>query len=268
MALGSPLGSRAVAGTLAVIVAHPDDESLWFGGTLLALRGLEMRVIVVCLTNKHNSVRSAEFVAACAQLGAESIMLDYPDGASHALAGAGSAALETLPPGTAASLLGIITHAPHGNERSHPQHIACFDEISRLCADRRVPFGFFAEAPVPGLEPYREAPVHDRVSVAHVKASWTKLLGPELSAVRQHPLRPRPYLSVIRRWMYLRNHWRTPRHVFRIDVDVALKHRLLANYKSQGFDTYQTYYRAEEYLYVNELLRQRLIASLATCPSS
>lgn len=59
-----------------MIVAHPDDESLW-GGAHLA----KDRYLVVCLTNAntYHLTRYKEFKYAMNVAGSPSIMLDYPD---------------------------------------------------------------------------------------------------------------------------------------------------------------------------------------------
>ena len=44
------------------VVAHPDDESLWIGGTLSFLaKRKEVDVYVLCATGKHDEERSKEF---------------------------------------------------------------------------------------------------------------------------------------------------------------------------------------------------------------
>lgn len=57
-----------------MIVAHPDDESLWGGGHLL-----DKGYFVVCLTNGNNTVRRSEFYAALKEYGCQGLMLSYPD---------------------------------------------------------------------------------------------------------------------------------------------------------------------------------------------
>jgi len=57
-----------------MIVAHPDDESLWGGAHLL-----RDDYLVVCLTNKSNEVRNKEFSKAMEYSKDKYIMLDYPD---------------------------------------------------------------------------------------------------------------------------------------------------------------------------------------------
>ena len=57
-----------------MIVAHPDDESLW-GGAHLSEGGY----LVVCLTNGSNRVRAKEFTDVVEKSGNTPIILDYPD---------------------------------------------------------------------------------------------------------------------------------------------------------------------------------------------
>jgi hypothetical protein len=57
-----------------MIVAHPDDESIWGGAHLL-----EEDYLVVCLTNGSCQDRAREFQAALEQTGDVGIILNYPD---------------------------------------------------------------------------------------------------------------------------------------------------------------------------------------------
>jgi hypothetical protein len=106
------------------------------------------------------------------------------------------------------------------------------------------------------------------VSLARLKPHWTTLLATDLDAVRARPWNPRRYVRSVRRWRSTRQRLQSARHVFRVAIDVPAKHRLLALYKSQGFVTYDTYSRAEEYLYADESLRQLVASSFSQCLSS
>jgi hypothetical protein len=61
--------------TKLMIVAHPDDESLFGGEALTSSRGW----LVVCVTNASNPTRRAEFVKAMSLAGADYLVLDHPD---------------------------------------------------------------------------------------------------------------------------------------------------------------------------------------------
>lgn len=58
-----------------MVVAHPDDESLFGGGELLSEKGW----LVICVTNKSNKLRREEFEKAMEFVGAEYEIWDYED---------------------------------------------------------------------------------------------------------------------------------------------------------------------------------------------
>ena len=58
-----------------MVVAHPDDESIFGGATLLREKGWK----VVCLTNGNDDTRSYEFQQAMNMIGASFEIWDYPD---------------------------------------------------------------------------------------------------------------------------------------------------------------------------------------------
>ena len=60
--------------TKLMIVAHPDDETIWGGAHLL-----EGGYLVLCITNGDNVVRAAEFQKAVRQSGNIPLILQYPD---------------------------------------------------------------------------------------------------------------------------------------------------------------------------------------------
>lgn len=57
-----------------MIVAHPDDETIWGGNHLH-----KGNYLVVCITNKDNEIRSKEFYEVMKQTNSQGIMLKYPD---------------------------------------------------------------------------------------------------------------------------------------------------------------------------------------------
>jgi len=64
--------------TCAVIVAHPDDETLWAGGTILLHPDTDWTVITLC--RKSDRDRAPRFFRAAEQLGARPLMADLDDG--------------------------------------------------------------------------------------------------------------------------------------------------------------------------------------------
>lgn len=70
---GIKTGSKCV-----VIVAHPDDETLWAGGTLLLHPDTEWTIITMC--RKSDPDRAARFFKAIEQYNAKGVMGDLDDG--------------------------------------------------------------------------------------------------------------------------------------------------------------------------------------------
>jgi LmbE family N-acetylglucosaminyl deacetylase len=62
----------------AVIVAHPDDEILWSGGTILSYPHIDWTILT--LTRESDPDRAPKFVKASAILGAKGLMADMDDG--------------------------------------------------------------------------------------------------------------------------------------------------------------------------------------------
>ena len=69
---------RANSKKVALIVAHPDDETLWAGGTILSHPGWEC--YIVCLCRGNDADRAPKFKEALKELRSEGIMGDLDDG--------------------------------------------------------------------------------------------------------------------------------------------------------------------------------------------
>lgn len=57
-----------------MVVAHPDDETIWGGEHLL-----KGKYVVVCITNGNNRTRRKEFAAVMKQTDSIGLMLSFPD---------------------------------------------------------------------------------------------------------------------------------------------------------------------------------------------
>ena len=61
-----------------VIVAHPDDELIWMGGTLLRNKD-KWDTKVICLTRRSDNDRYPKFLKACKALGVKGFIFDLND---------------------------------------------------------------------------------------------------------------------------------------------------------------------------------------------
>jgi LmbE family N-acetylglucosaminyl deacetylase len=106
--------------TVAVIVAHPDDETLWAGGTILSHPAWKW--FIVCLCRGNDKDRSPRFYNTLKILKSEGIMGDLDDGPEQKPLEeneVGQAILNLLPP-KHFSL--IISHNPTGEYTRHLRH--------------------------------------------------------------------------------------------------------------------------------------------------
>jgi len=67
----------AIPGNVAVIVAHPDDETLWAGGTMLMHPQTRWTILALC--RKSDPDRAPKFFRAAEHLGAAARMADLDD---------------------------------------------------------------------------------------------------------------------------------------------------------------------------------------------
>ena len=115
-----------------MIVAHPDDESLFGGEALVSSRGW----MVVCVTSASNFIRRREFINAMKSVSASYVMLNHAD---HLCSGNFDPALDQ----TLARLLNdrsyelIVTHGKRG-EYGHPQHRAVHEIVCRIAPRNRI----------------------------------------------------------------------------------------------------------------------------------
>jgi len=110
---------------VAVIVAHPDDETLWAGGTMLSHPSWNW--FIVCLSRKSDKERATKFYDALKIFKAEGIMGDLDDGPDQLPLD------EKVVEGAILDLLPqkhfdlIISHNPTGEYTRHLRH----EEVSK-----------------------------------------------------------------------------------------------------------------------------------------
>ena len=107
----------------AVVVAHPDDETLWCGGYILAHPEIHWRVVTLCRASDPD--RAPKFSRVLEQLGALGEMADLDDGPEQVPLPIEQiqATITRLLAGNSYSL--ILTHGPRGEYTRHRRHEEC-----------------------------------------------------------------------------------------------------------------------------------------------
>lgn len=110
---------------VVIIVAHPDDETLWAGGTMI-INPL-WKYVVVCLCRKSDQDRAPKFFKALTLLGATGVMGDMDDGPEQTPLNDSVVQnlIIQLIPNQMYDI--IITHNPNGEYTRHLRH----EEVSK-----------------------------------------------------------------------------------------------------------------------------------------
>lgn len=120
-------GSRQRA---AVVVAHPDDETLWCGGYILAHPEIDWRIVTLCRAS--DSDRAPKFRLVLEQLGAMGEMADLDDEPDQM-----PLPIEQIEETITRLLAGcsyrlILTHGPMGEYTRHRRHEECCRSVVEL----------------------------------------------------------------------------------------------------------------------------------------
>lgn len=105
---------------VAVIVAHPDDETIWAGGLLLAHLGWDL--FIATLSRASDGERAPKFFRVLERLGAEGAMADLDDGPEQAplVQDEIQATILSMLPQRDYDL--VLTHGPRGEYTRHLRH--------------------------------------------------------------------------------------------------------------------------------------------------
>lgn len=118
-----------------MIVAHPDDETLWGGANIMNGGWL-----IVCLTNGNNAVRKKEFFNVMKETGNYGIMLNYPDNPNHKKDNWSSVKSKVMDDVRYIVRYKdwdqIVTHNPLG-EYGHIQHLSTNMIVTNVCVEEK-----------------------------------------------------------------------------------------------------------------------------------
>lgn len=120
----------------AVVVAHPDDETLWCGGFMLTHPEFDWRIVTLCRGSDPG--RAPRFHQVLQRLGAVGDMADLDDGPGQTPLPSKQVqeTVEALLAGARYDL--ILTHGPNGEYTSHRRHAECCRAVVELWRSGRI----------------------------------------------------------------------------------------------------------------------------------
>ena len=131
--------NRKKSRDVAIIVAHPDDETLWAGGTILSHPS--WRCFIVCLCRGSDKDRAPKFKKTLQILGANGIMGDLDDDPEQKPLNESEleySILNMLPPDHFDI---IISHSPDGEYTRHLRHEETGKAVIRLWQHGKISAG-------------------------------------------------------------------------------------------------------------------------------
>lgn len=157
----SPLRLKSRARAL-VIVAHPDDETIWMGGTILEHPEIDWTIFSVCRLSDND--RRPKFRRVCRYYGARSIMADFDDegrlGVDESIAQIAALIRSRL---KGHKFDYVFTHGANG-DYGHARHIGVHRAVKSLAEegyfDARSVFYFSYQKngkKSPSMAPHKEA---------------------------------------------------------------------------------------------------------------
>ena len=239
---------------ILIVVAHPDDESFWFGGTILILKNLGFKITIVCLTLSNDNKRSTEFKNACKKMHVDGFIMDYSDKLDEGFLEL-NRELELVLNNhqiRVNDLEYVITHSPNGNERSHPQHIKCFKLISEWTHKNKINLGFFSEKLFSELRSYELEDNTGKIGFYRTVFNHEVILRNLIKIVIENIFSIKNLLYNLLKQIRLYITLNKYHYFVSIKTNLEQKQALLQLYSSQikGLKEYKTYFNNYEYLYL------------------
>ncbi len=130
------MGGAVPAGSALVVVAHPDDETLWVGGTILMHPTVDWTILALC--RKTDPDRNPKFFRVVRDLKAQGVMGDMDDGPEQRALQQQEVekTIRFLVPRKRFDL--VVSHGPHGEYTRHRRH----EETSRAVQNLWLAGGF------------------------------------------------------------------------------------------------------------------------------
>jgi len=229
---------------ILLIVAHPDDETLWFFQSIQQLKKSN-ELVVFCLTQAAVSKRGKELLKVSTELGLK-VVFGYCEDTGINRILKSNELKQALKVFSKYKIDFAITHPPHGGEKPHPHHIQLYRIINEHCKYHSIRFGFFCEQKL--LSPSNK---QGNYYFSIKKKSY--VLSRHLKGYRLLNDTEKRKSFLIKNIMSMLFNFRFY-DGFHVAVNLKEKQSALANFESQQevLKSYNAFYKKSEFLFLEQ----------------
>jgi hypothetical protein len=228
---------------ILIVVAHPDDETLWFFQSIQNLKE-NNDIQILCVTYTATSKRGTELQSVAERYGLKILFGDCEDTGMNSLLDEDDVQQAFIKVFSKFKFDLVITHPPHGGEKAHPHHIQMFLITKKFSVFHNCNFGFFSEQKILDRSQYQN---HYLMKFKKKKYIFARLRR-AIDLIKKDENKVSFFLTMLFD-IWINFNWYKG---YEVEVDIKGKQQALKNFPSQSEDlkSYNAFYKSNEFLFI------------------